>query len=153
MKKSNSVLKLMLISLIILSGCIHEETNKRDHLVLNGESENWNLNGYEVEISAENFKAGNGILQMKNQNEYKSDFFQFRTYAAISNQDTLVHSGSVSGDSINIAEKSIGTIEGGAYLNEEGVQITLGDISEIYMIVEWWDTSEKENVKERIDLY
>lgn len=118
-----------------------------------GESQTWNLTGYEVMITPENFKAGNGTLIMKSADEYITDSFQFKTHAVIFGEDTVVHAGAASGAEINIAKKTIGAIEGGAYLNKNADPITLKNISEIYMIVEWWDMGKNKSVKERIDLY
>ncbi|MGE7921530.1 hypothetical protein ACQKM9_21755 [Viridibacillus sp. NPDC093762] len=54
----------------------------------------------------------------------------------------VVHTGSVTSVGINIAEESTGAIEGGTYLNEDGTPITLNEINNIYMVVEWWGKSE-----------
>lgn len=147
---------LLFLSLVVfLAGCNGNEKSVMNHyyLSLMGESQTWTLTGYEVVITPENFKAGNGTLNMKNENEYIADSFHFETHAVINGEDTVVHSGSASGAGVDIAEETTGAIEGGTYLNKDGNPITLNEVSNIYMIVEWWDIGKSESVKERIDLY
>jgi hypothetical protein len=154
-KAKFSQLFSLVLLILLLSGCNSNEKSVINHyyLSLMGESQTWNLTGYEVMITPENFKAGNGTLKMKNANEYITDSFQFETHAVINGKDIVVHSGSVTGAGIDIAKKITGAIEGGAYLNKNGDPITLNEVSDIYMIVEWWDIGKSANVKERIDLY
>lgn len=135
-------------SILVIAGCNAQKDNDNYYLSLTGESDNWNLSGYEVVITPEEFKLGNGTLTMKNHNKYTSDFFHFTTHAVINNEDRTVHSGSVSGMGIDIAEETTGTIKGG-----NNGAITPDKVSDIYMIVEWWDIDKEKDVKERIDLY
>ncbi|WP_246521348.1 hypothetical protein [Ornithinibacillus massiliensis] len=90
---------------------------------------------------------------MKNPNEYISDSLSFETHAVINVEDISVHSSSITGTGIDIAEETTGAIESGIYLNEAGSPIKLNEVSIIYMIVEWWDIGKSEFMKERIDLY
>lgn len=135
--------------IFLLSGC---NSNEKSVLKLMGESQTWNLTGYEVVITPERFKAGNGILNMRNANEYITNSFHFETHAVINGEDLVVHAGSATGEGIDIAKKTTGAIEGGTYYNN-GDPITLNEVSDIYMIIEWWDTGKSGSVKERIDLY
>ncbi|CRK84584.1 hypothetical protein [Neobacillus massiliamazoniensis] len=154
-KAKFSQLFSLVLLILLLSGCNSNEKSVINHyyLSLMGESQTWKLTGYEVMITPENFKAGNGTLKMKNANEYITDSFQFETHAVINGKDIVVHSGSANGAGIDIAKKTTGAIEGGVYLNKNGDPITLNEVSDIYMIVEWWDIGKSANVKERIDLY
>lgn len=112
-----------------------------------GESQTWELIDYEIMQTSDGKKAGNGKLKMKDENNYFTDSFSFHTHAVINGVDNRIHAGSVSGRS-DISEQTTGTIEG------EGENfISFDDIGNIYMIVEWWDSDENENVQERIDLY
>ncbi len=143
---------LFLLLVVLLSGCNgNEKAVSKYYLSLVGESQNWNLTGYEVVITPESFKAGNGTLHMKNGNKSIVDSFYFETHVVINDNDVVLHTGAVTGAGIDIAEESTGAIEGGTYLNEDGTPITLNEINNIYMIVEWW--SKSESAKERIDLY
>ncbi|MFD2132421.1 hypothetical protein ACFSKI_14540 [Pseudogracilibacillus auburnensis] len=143
----------LFLIIILLSSCTNQQREGVYFLSLMGESENWNVTGYEILITPDEFKAGHGILKMKSKQEYITNFFHFETHVVINNEDLVIHSGSTSGLDIDIAEEFIGTIEGGAYFNDNGKPISPNDISEIYMIVEWWDSSNHVDVKERIDLY
>lgn len=154
--KNKRIIYLLFLALVVLlSGCKHNEKSVLNHyyLSLMGDSQTWGLTGYEVVITPKNFKAGNGTLKMKNENEYLADFFHFETHVVTNGKDLVVHSGSVSGTGIDIAEESTGTVEGGEYINEDGTPISLNDVSNIYMIIEWWDIGKSESMRERIELY
>ena len=143
---------LILLVVVLLTGCSsNEKSVSNDDLLLMGESQTWNLTGYEVEITPEKFKAGNGTLQVKDGDNSTVDSYYFQTHIVINNIDLVVHGGGVSTTGGTITEESTGAIEGGVYMNEEGKPITLNEINAIYMTVEWWDKSER--TKERIDLY
>ncbi|WP_164670155.1 hypothetical protein [Virgibacillus doumboii] len=145
MKKFFALLSLLIL---ILAGCNAQKNDDNYFLSLTGESDSWKLNRYEIVITPEEFKLGNGTLTMKNHEEYKTDSFHFTTHAVINNEDRTIHTSSVTGMGIDIAEETTGTIEG-----KGENSITLDDISDVYMIVEWWDVNKEENVKERINLY
>lgn len=140
----------LMIQLILLSGCHSPEVNHH-YLSFMGESDSWKLSGYEVDISPDGLKVGNGILSMKDHDEYKTDFFSFNTYVVIDGEETRIHAGSVSGPGIDIAKEMTGAIEDEKDHNQN--PLSLDDVSQIYMTVEWWDVDKKEDVKERIDLY
>ncbi|ALC85556.1 hypothetical protein AM499_06780 [Bacillus sp. FJAT-22090] len=143
---------LFLLLVVLLSGCNgNEKSVSNYYLSLMGESQTWNLTGYEVVITPESFKAGNGTLHVKNGNKSIADSFSFETHVVINDKDVVVHTGAVTSAGIDITEESTGAIEGGTYLNEDGTPITLTEINNIYMIVEWRGKSE--SAKERIDLY
>jgi len=141
----------LMLSFFVLSGCNAQKGGNNYYLLLMGESESWNLTGYEIVITPEDFKAGFGILNMKNVNEYITDYFHFEAHVVIDSDDSVVHTDSATGE-MNIAEYTTGAI-GGPYLNKNGESVTLKDINEIYVVVEWWDISKNESIKERIDLF
>lgn len=141
----------LMLSFFVLSGCNAQKSGNTYYLLLMGESESWNLTGYEIVITPEDFKAGFGTLKMKNVNTYMTDFFHFETHVVIESDDSVVHTGSVTGET-NIAEYTTGAIAG-PYINKNGDFVTLEDINEIYVVVEWWDISKNESIKERIDLF
>lgn len=137
-----------LISLLfILSACSNQQSGTDYYLLLTGQSDNWELSGYEILLTSEGRKAGNGTLIMKEENEYFTDSFSFHTHAVINGVDNTIHAGSVSGRT-DISEQTTGTIEG-----ESENSVKLDGVSSIYMVIEWWDSDENENVQERIDLY
>ncbi|WP_391116999.1 hypothetical protein [Psychrobacillus sp. L3] len=143
---------LFLLLVVLLSGCNSiKKSVSNYYLSLMGESQTWNLTGYEVVITPESFKAGNGTLHVKNGNKSIVDFFYFETHVVINDKDLVVHTGGVSSTGMDIEEELTGAIESGAYLNEDGTPITLNEINNIYMIVDWRGKSE--SAKERIDLY
>ena len=145
------IVKKVLFSLIyllfLLSACSNQQSRTDYYLSLTGQSDNWELSGYEILLSSEGRKAGNGTLIMKEETEYFTDSFSFNTHAVINGVDSTIHAGSVSGRT-DISEQTTGTIEG-----EGENSITLNDVSSVYMVIEWWDSDENENVQERIVLY
>lgn len=52
----------------------------------------------------------------------------------------------------DIAIKELGTIETGAYLDQEGTPITIDQLDDMYMNVEWWDAGENKKRNETIEL-
>jgi hypothetical protein len=148
-----SLLFCLLIILIPLNACTKEEAETNFHLLLKGNSAKWDVNEYEVKISPNYFEAGHGVLSMKGEQEYYTDFFHFDTHAVINEKDITVHSGSVSGKEVNIAEKTTGKVEGGEYLNAKGEPISLEDVNRIYIVVKWWDKQKKKDAEETITLY
>lgn len=141
MSRNNKIVYSLISSalVILLSGCSSSEKLNHYYLLLEGESQTWNVSEYEVVLTPENFKTWYGTLHMKNSNNYISDSFSFETHAVINDEDIRVHSGS--------------NTESGIYLDENGSPITLNEISNIYMIVEWWDVDKSESMNERIELY
>ena len=151
--KSNRIFFIVfLLFVVLLSGCNAKEKSVSNYyLSLMGDSETWNLTGYEVVITPESFKAGNGTLHVKNGIKSNVEFFYFETHLVMKDKDVVVHTGGVSSTGMDIEKELTGAIEGGAYLNEDGTPITLNEVNNIYMIVEWRDKSK--SVKERINLY
>lgn len=139
------ILFCLLPLLFILSACHDHQTETNYSLSLLGESEAWKLTGYEIILTPNEMKIGNGRLIMKEENEYITDSFSFNTYAVFSGEDHSIHAGSVSGRA-DIREQTTGTLEGDQHIDFD-------ELSDIYMIVEWWDPNENDNVQERINLY
>ncbi|WP_339229286.1 hypothetical protein NSQ77_05150 [Oceanobacillus sp. FSL K6-2867] len=131
--------------LFILFACQKQQLEMNYYLSLLGESEIWKLTGYEIMLTSDEIKIGNGKLIMKEKNEFITDSFSFNTYAVINGEDQRIHAGSVSGRT-DIREQTTGTLEGDEHIDFD-------ELSDIYMIVEWWNPNENNNDKERINLY
>lgn len=142
--------------IVLLSGCTNNDKTVVNHyyLSLMGESENWKVTGYEVVITPNRFKAGDGTLVMNNKEDYYSNFLNIQVHALIEHEDKVIQAKSILADatSVDISETTIGTIEGEPYINAAGEPITIENIGDIYMVVEWYDESKGEKVKERIQL-
>ena len=141
---------LLLIFMVISCGC-NQQTDYSEATILElaGESDTWELNGYEIKLTAYYFEAGNGILTMKNTTDYLSNSFSYEVYARIDDEDLLIHQHHSSGAPVNIALKEIGSIKGDELFIKEG---TLNDVSDIYMKIEWEDFKGHSRV-EQIDLH
>ncbi len=116
-----------------------------------GESKTWELSGYEIELTPNSSKFGNGILTMKNTTEYSSDFFSFEVHATINNKDEVMQKHQSSGEQVNIATKKMGSIEGNELPSKNGDYISINELSDIYMIIKWNDQQGNKK-EERINL-
>ena len=136
------------IILIGLSACT-QQSNTNDYLLLTGESEHWKLSDYEILLTPNGETIGNGKLIMKNANEYFTDSFSFRTYVVVDGTSNRIHTGSVSGKT-DISKQTTGKIEKDGH---NANALSLKNIDNIYIEVEWTDQETKGNKRERIDLY
>lgn len=143
----------LVLVILLLSGCDSNEKAMKNnyYLSLSGESESWEVDSYEIEIKPDTFKAGNGSLTIKNKTDNSTDFFNLEVYVVIDNEDRLVQAKSVKGSDTDITQMTTGATEGGAFLGDNGVPISLENVSDIYMSIEWQDKSK--TMEEKIDLY
>lgn len=143
----------LLLVLLLLSGCDSNEKTviNNYYLSLSGESESWKVDFYEILIKPETFDVGNGNLTMKNKTEYSSDYLSIGVYAVIDNEDTVVQRSTVTGSELDISQTSMGASEGGTLLNKNGEPVSLENISDIYMIIEWQDNDKKK--EEKVNLF
>ncbi|ASF38958.1 hypothetical protein CEH05_07470 [Halobacillus halophilus] len=152
-KKALIISLSIIVVITFLSGCVNNEksTGNNFHLSLSGESENWKVSSYNILIKPDALKAGNGNLTMKNKAEFNTDFLSIRVHAVIDNEDRIIQGKSIQGSESNITQTSTGVTEGGTFIDEEGEPISLENISDIYMTIEWHDI--KGANKEEIDLF
>lgn len=157
MKKIYLFLTLLLSVFFILSACRNAEDKqssepKTKELTLMGESENWVANSYQISLTSDVLKVGNGTLDMKGSSEYKTDYFYLKVHAVINGDDTVIQAKKVTGIESDVSQMNIGTVEGVAPLNKDGETIRIDDISDVYMTIEWKDINKDKKVTERIDL-
>ncbi|MET4559838.1 hypothetical protein ABIA69_000981 [Lysinibacillus parviboronicapiens] len=147
---------LLFIFTTVLFGCHNQNDNvqvPKGNLfnVFMGESKTWELSGYEIELTPNSSKFGNGILTMKNTTEYSSDFFSFEVHATINNKVEVMQKHQSSGEQVNIATKKMGSIEGNELPSKNGDYISINELSDIYMIIKWNDQQGNKK-EERINL-
>lgn len=141
----------LIFLLVILSACNIKDTDSNNkietnyYLSLFGESNHWKMNGYEIMITPENYKAGYGELKIKEEKK-GIDFLSFDVHVVSNGEDHRIQGGTVSGEE-NITEKTIGNIE-----SEEKNLKNFAQIDEIYMKVVWNDGEDGDH-EERIGLY
>lgn len=138
---------LLIFLLIFVSSCKQSTIDHHYFFSFTNESENWKVKNYEMVLTDETLKLGNGQIEMKDVDEYDTNFFGFSTYIVREGEEKRVHASSVSGRA-ELTEQEIGTIEGS---NDANLQID--EIQHIYMNVTWYDKENKEDVTERINLY
>lgn len=143
----NKLWMLMILPFIILSACQNQISEETYYLLLKGESETWELRDYEVELTPDGRKTGDGVLTMKGENEYVTNSFRFHTYAVINGEKRIIHSGSISGLG-DISEQTTGSIRG-----DNRHPVSFDEINQIFMTIEWQDSAGSRKVQERIELY
>ncbi|WP_456274819.1 hypothetical protein [Bacillus sp. AK031] len=134
---------------------VYREKELLVDLSLEGASENWNVDRFQLEGGPDHFKAG-GSLHLKSSEEYQSQFMHFDAHMVISNEVRDLFGSSVladSGETTDISGKHNAGVEGGSFIHQNGSPVKMGDIDEIYLNVEWYDTEKSTKVKERISLY
>src|SRR5699024_1135666 len=83
--------------LVVLSACkpldtkSNQESESNYYQSMSDESEHWKLSGYEIMITSEGYKAGNGILQMKDVDERKEGFLSYDVYAVVGGEENRFH--------------------------------------------------------------
>jgi hypothetical protein len=91
---------------------------------------------------------------MKKQTKYTTDFIDIKVHAIIENEDTVLQAKRIKGNNTEINRMSMGASKGvDVFLDKNGKPITLENISDIYMEIEWQDVNEKQRMKEKIDLF
>ncbi|MEI2356694.1 hypothetical protein [Mesobacillus zeae] len=146
----------LVLFILLLSGCNSNEKSVIDHyyLSLSGESENWEVKSYKLELSPDVFNVGNGTITMKNQTMYTTDFIDIKVHAIINNENEVIQSKKIIGDNTEINKMTIGAIEGKVeFVDKNGIPITLENISDIYIEIEWQAVNEKQRMQEKIDIY
>lgn len=148
-------LLIILLFLFLVAGCTdNNNANLKDYyLSLMGEGQHWRVKGYEIEITGDSFMAGNGFLDMKNEDSYMTDSFDIEVRAVIDNIDQVIQKSDRKGETINIAAENTGEIMEDRYVDQEGNPITLEDIKKVYLVLKWHDLEKKKNLQERINLY
>ncbi|MFD2922175.1 hypothetical protein ACFS6F_00290 [Halobacillus naozhouensis] len=123
-------------------------TINNSYLSLSGESESWKVKSYDIEMTPNMSRAGNGKVIMKDKTNYNTDLFSIRVHAVIDNNDKIIQGKSVtsSGGKIDIAQETTGTTE----ITEP---IPVDNINNIYMVIKWQDTNKNKTSEERINLF
>ncbi|MCM3629342.1 hypothetical protein M3194_18520 [Paenibacillus glycanilyticus] len=143
----------LVLFIVVLSGCYNNDKSTiNSYLSLMGESETWKVEQYKISITSEILKAGDGILKIKDKNQYTTDFFDLEVHAVMDYDDRVIQKKTITG-SENLTEVTTGTIEGGTYLDKDGKALVSENISEVYMIIEWQNMNKGKRVIERIDLF
>lgn len=149
------ILISMILLLVVLSACntnteeteLDKKTETNYYISFTDESDHWKLNGYEIMITPEGYKAGNGILKMKDKDKQSEGFLSYDVYGSVDGEENKFQSGSVSGDT-DITEMTLGTIEG----DEESLR-EFPKLDEIYMTITWNDEDTDGDQEEKIILY
>ncbi|SIS46234.1 hypothetical protein [Salimicrobium flavidum] len=144
------VLSLLLLSLF--SGCMKSESNSEEnyYFSLTGESETWEVDGYEMVVQQDEFKVGDGKITTKKGDGITADFFGMEVHAVHNGNDTIIHRKSSTGEDQNISQTETGSLEGGRadFSSEKDYAEQLEDV---YMLVTW--SKDGEEREETIDLY
>ncbi|MFD2630208.1 hypothetical protein [Oceanobacillus kapialis] len=144
----------LLLLLFITAGCTDESAKPKDYyLSLVGESQHWRIKGYEIELSEDSFMAGNGFLDMKNEDKYMTNSFDIEVRAVINDVDQIIQKSKWAGENIDIAVENTGKILEKSYVDKQGNPITLEDIKKVYLVLKWHDIKNRKEQQEQIELY
>lgn len=141
----------IILLFIAISGCSNYEStdNYQYYFSLMGEGEKWIVKSYQIEISPESVKAGNGEITMKGNSEYTTDSYNIRVFAVYDDKEKVIQGNSITGNAdLDIAQLSTGTIE-----SSDGKYLSPDKINNIYMEIEWKDLESEQWLKDRIDLF
>lgn len=85
--------------ILLISACSGNEKSIINHyyLSLTGESGNWIVQSYKLELSPNVFNVGNGTLTMKNQTKYTTNFIDIKVHAIIDNKDEVIQAKQITG--------------------------------------------------------
>src|SRR5699024_639192 len=149
------ILISMILLLVVLSAYntnIEEtepdkKTETNYYISVYDESDHCKLNGYEIMMNPVGYKAGNGMLKMKEEDKQSEGYLSYDVDGSDDVDEFKLQSGSVSGD-MDITEMTIGTIEG----DEESLR-EFPKLDEIYMTITWNDEDTDGDKEEKIILY
>lgn len=146
---------IILVLVTTLFGCSKDESVESNnyYFLLMGESNNWELKSYEIIIDNQKLKAGSGTLIMKYNANHITDYFTTSLHMVIDNEDRIIQGKELVGTGINIDKVVTGSIEGKILHDKNGEPISIENINDIYMIIEWNDKLSDIKMKEQIDLF
>lgn len=158
MSKKRICLLLLFIFIVLIAAVIifkippKEVTKNSYYFRLMGESQSWELEGYQVKMTPKTLKSGNGKLTYKpNPKGFATHFFEFNVHAIVNNQDKIIQHKSVTGPASYSKEFTTGSIKG-PILTQNEKPITAKDLSKIYAVIKWENNKDKIQ-KEKIVLY
>lgn len=124
-------------------GQVEFEKNKEEQSIthiFNGESNTWELNHYEITFSTDLMEVGNGMISMKNENSYLSDYLSYTVYATIDNKEEVLQKHVSTGEVVNeISTINVGSVSSSPFVNSNGEMIRFDDLSNVYMVINWND--------------
>ncbi|SER11264.1 hypothetical protein SAMN04487944_101272 [Gracilibacillus ureilyticus] len=139
MIKNSLILVITFLLLLLFTGCeLEEQFEKQEQtqlITINGDSEYWNLTGYELKIEDNEMFAGDGELHHKIKREI-TDYVSFKMIAMIDDEKVELQGMKIVSSVSNF--NNIGT--GSAtqripVIKGEGIKLT--DIDNYYAVIEW----------------
>ena len=125
-----------------------------------GESEHWEVRDYVIN-TGERVSLRDGILSMKGETEFWADYFKSSTHIVLNDGSEMrpvemeLEANNLSSwhndDVMNVAEYELG-VSGGLYLTKYWVPMTINNIDEVYVNVQWKGENDDEFKEEKIIL-
>lgn len=155
MKNNTLFLIITLLILLLITGCESGESSNVEEkqiqmTTLSGDSDHWNLQGYEVKIEGNTLFAGNGELQYKLDEEVKDNLL-FKMVAQVGEKKVVLQEMKIVSSLRDFNNQDTGEAEVDIPMNK-GEEIILTDIDKYYAIVEW-RSSQGEYIKEIISIH
>lgn len=152
-KKSVGLILLIIVVAIATFWFNQDDTDQSNHYYvynLDGNSDNWELNQYQVELVPTNHTAGGGTLHHIGDDGPVVDTLNFRTAAIIDGTEVTLQTESVH-EPIDASEVRIGFADNNLF-KPNGDPVMFHDLEEIFVEIEWMD-SKGNYQEERLDLY
>ena len=154
--KNNTIfLVIITLLLLIISGCVSKESSNDEAKqiqmnTLNGDSDHWNLQGYNIKIEGNTLFVGGGELQYKLDEEVK-DNLAFTMVAQVDENEIVLQEMKIVSSINDFNNQDTGKAEIEVPMNK-GEEMKLTDVDIYYAVVEW-KSSQGENLKEYISIY
>ncbi|MDP5274945.1 hypothetical protein [Chengkuizengella axinellae] len=135
---------IILITVVIAS--TNEDINDEDKLnsnpiseksyTLNGTSENWDLQGYELKFDQDTLTAGNGVLKYKLDEEI-TDYLSFEMIAIVDGEEEYLQGVKFVSSDMNFNSQHTGNGVMPIPLNKDNKEMNVSNIDKMYGVIKW----------------
>lgn len=131
--------------------------------IYSGESETWRVVNVKISTGEQQLNFGEGKLQMKGQSAFLANYFKLSAHVVIKNKEennSRMHEYELMAgnlpitwekDELDIAEMDTGR-SSPIFLTKYWKPVTMGDIKQVYIIVQWEGENDNELKEEKIIL-
>ncbi|MBS3678805.1 hypothetical protein KGF86_01110 [Ornithinibacillus massiliensis] len=131
--------------------------------VYHGESTHWKVVDYKIQANPVLFRTYAGRMYMKEQDVFEADYFNVEVYVIFDdNEEIRLHKEVFLADyqdraksvELDISEQSTGEFAANqeSYRNKSGNPVSIEDINEVFILVQWKGKNENELEEEKIIL-
>lgn len=155
--------KFQLASLIKLAEQLIYDDLPNTTQIYNGESTHWKVVDYKIQANPVWFRTYAGKMYMKGQDIFEAEYFKVEVSVIFDhNKEIRLHKEEFSAEypdrtnpeELEISEQSTGEFpaEQESYRNKDGNPVSIEDINQVFMLVQWKGKNESELEEEKIIL-